>query len=88
MKQLVLDEPPQQQQGDSQGPASQAQQQEVADAIANTLTVTAEQAAILERCAARQEAVRPKWTHHMPEGGGLPPPDVLKRLCRKVRHRW
>lgn len=69
-----------------EGPREPAQQgpQEVQDAFGFTLEVSPEQAAILERCRARQEHVRAKWQAAARGPDGLPPPDVLKKLCRKV----
>jgi hypothetical protein len=68
-----------------QGPQPQDQEpQQVTDAYGFSLTVTAQQLAILERCRARQEVVRQKWAQHTQPDGSLPTPDVLKRLCRKV----
>ncbi|KAL4457817.1 hypothetical protein ABPG75_012682 [Micractinium tetrahymenae] len=68
-----------------EGPREPAQQGpcEVQDAYGFTLEVTPEQAAILERCRARQEHVRAKWQPAARGPDGLPPPDVLKKLCRK-----
>lgn len=68
-----------------QGPEAPAQQgqQEVQDAYGFIHEVTPEQAGILERCRARQEYVRAKWQAARGPNG-LPSPDVLKKLCRKV----
>lgn len=57
---------------------------QVVDTYGFTLTITPEQAAILDRCRAKQEAVRSKWVEQAQEAG-LPPTDALKKLCRKVR---
>eukprot|EP00887_Chlorella_sp_A99_P001441 scaffold8.g1441.t1 len=46
------------------------------------ILVTPEQAEALARCRQREDAQRAKWAAH-PAGGGLPPPDRLKRLCRR-----
>ncbi|EFN58503.1 hypothetical protein CHLNCDRAFT_56888 [Chlorella variabilis] len=85
VRHLVLDDGTEQP-GDGQhvqGPFDQSQEpQVVVDAYGFSLTVMPDQAAILERCRARQEAVRQKWAQHVQEGG-LPPPDALKKLCRK-----
>lgn len=56
---------------------------QLVDAYGFSLTVTAEQAAILERCRAKQDAARQKWVQQVQQGG-LPPTDALKKLCRKV----
>lgn len=90
VRHLVLDDGTEQP-GDGQhvqGPFDQSQEpQVVVDAYGFSLTVMPDQAAILERCRARQEAVRQKWAQHVQEGG-LPPPDALKKLCRKVSRAW
>ncbi|KAL4443069.1 hypothetical protein ABPG77_008560 [Micractinium sp. CCAP 211/92] len=68
-----------------EGPREPAQQgpQEVQDAFGFSLGVSPEQAAILERCRAQQEHGRAKWQAAARGPDGLPPPDVLKKLCRK-----
>jgi glucose-6-phosphate-specific signal transduction histidine kinase len=71
---------------DAEGPREVEQPElplELVDAYGFNLTVTAEQAAILERCRGRQDAVRQKWGQQVQEAG-LPPTDALKKLCRKV----
>ena len=72
-----------------QGPREPAQQgpHEALDAFGFSLEVTSEQAGILERCRARQEHVRAKWQAAARGPNGLPLPDVLKKLCRKVGGR-
>lgn len=64
------------------------------DAYGFQLDLTPEQAAIRERCRAKQERQQAKWqqcTRAAAQGGGaagvelVAQPDVLKKLCRKVR---
>ena len=68
-----------------EGPCEPAAVQQMEDGYGFSMEVTAEQAAILERCRAKQEHARERWAAApREEHSGLPPPDVLKKLCRKV----
>lgn len=71
-----------------QGPAVAAAQQQSTQRVLDTYgfaaDVTAEQAAILERCGCKEQRVQHRWQQEMREAGGLPAPDALKKLCRKV----
>ena len=64
------------------------------DGFGFSLQVSPEQAATLEAAAAKQQQQRLKWLQHCGGQEGqqqgvttlpLPPPDALKRLCRRVR---
>ena len=59
--------------------------QQVQDAYGFSFEVTPAQAAILERCRSKQEQQLAKWQQYQRDEGLAPPPDTLKRLCRKVR---
>lgn len=75
------------------GPRQPAQALETEDAYGFALELTAEQAAILERCHAKQERQRQRWQQYARGstgggggGGGELAADhqLLKKLCRKV----
>lgn len=53
----------------------------VTDAYGFTLSITPDQRAVLDRCAASTEHVASAWEAY-PSGGSLPPSDTLKKLCR------